>query len=253
MIKGDYDELTAIAANNVCSEHNTPLSVAWHDKEAIHVIRCGHGEYPDDIVRIMSLTEDIRQGKDVPEPIKSNVEKASRRRSSIQPKNDLTPALSELPKTDLGTGEILAPHMVTALLTYAYRYGLDPFRGHVVIYYGKPYIGIDGYLYHANQVEVPYSLRSKPLNKEQRIEYLVPEGSHAWLATVEFLETGQEFNGIGIVTAEELTEKSKRDQNQLRYPVVAKHPWQLAQKRAEWQALRRAFPIGESEEKNDEG
>jgi len=65
------------------------------------------------------------------------------------------------------------------------------------------------------------------------------------------LGTDQWFGGIGIVTQEEMTEPSKRHPDQLRSPVVAKHPWQLAQKRAEWQAMRRAFPIGEPENEKE--
>jgi len=226
MIKGEYQELKELAANNVCAEHNTPLDVAWHDEQAVHVLRCGHGEYPDEIARIMSLTEDVKQGKDVPEPIKGNVEKASKRRAAIQPRDAGTVVLGELPKTDLGTGELLAPQTVRALIAFAHRYNLDPYRSHVVLYHGKPYIGIDGYLYHANQAEIPFSLRSGPLSQKGREQFMVPEGAHAWLAAVNFLETKQEFTGIGIVTQEEMTEPSKRHPDQLRSPVVAKHPWQ---------------------------
>jgi len=35
--------------------------------------------------------------------------------------------------------------------------------------------------------------------------------------------------------------------------LLSIHPWQLAQKRVEWQALRRAFPIGELENKDEVG
>ncbi|MBA7580553.1 hypothetical protein ES708_22446 [subsurface metagenome] len=59
-------------------------------------------------------------------------------------------------------------------------------------------------------------------------------------------------SGLGIVTREEMEAKSPRDETKLRSPVVAAHPWQLAQKRAEWQALRRGFPIGESEYEKEE-
>ena len=156
------------------------------------------------------------------------------------------PTFSLLPKADLGNGEILSPGAINALIGYAKMYGLDPYRGHVVIMYGAPYIGLDGYVYSADKQNKPYRLLSRPLNEDERKAYRIEkEKDHAWLATVEKLEGGS-FTGLGIVTEAEMTAKSKKDTTQLRSPVVAAHPWQLAQKRAEWQAMRRGFPIGET-------
>lgn len=159
-----------------------------------------------------------------------------------------TQVLGDLPRADLGTGEMLAPEQVVALTVYARKYGLDPYRGHVVIMYSKPYIGIDGYLYHANKTGRPYTLNSRPFTDSERAASLIKKDDHAWDCEVVLLETGARFTGIGIVTREEMEAKSSRDTAKLRSPVVAAHPWQLAQKRAEWQGMRRAFPIGESEE-----
>ena len=151
-----------------------------------------------------------------------------------------------LPKVDLATGELLRPELMTALVKYAEKYELDPYRNHVVLMYGKPYITIDGYLYHAQQSQKPYALSSRPLTDIERKQYQIEAEDHAWVAEVSFTDTGSTFTGLGIVTQGEMTAKSERNPVQLRSPVVAAHPWQLAQKRAEWQALRRAFPIGES-------
>lgn len=70
---------------------------------------------------------------------------------------------------------------------------------------------------------------------------------HGWIAVVTYIDEGSTFTGVGVVTYEEMIAKSEKRPEHLRSPVVAAHPWQLAQKRAEWQAMRRAFPIGESE------
>ncbi|GAI03522.1 unnamed protein product, partial [marine sediment metagenome] len=152
-----------------------------------------------------------------------------------------------VPQTDLGTGELLVPEVIKALVRYADKYHLDPERGHVVLMYSKPYITIDGYLYHARQAGIPYSLSSYPLDEGQRKDYQIGEGDYAWLAQVMFGEKEETFTGLGIVTKDEMTATSKGKPEQLRSPVVAAHPQLLAQKRAEWQALRRAFPIGETE------
>ncbi|MBA7708047.1 hypothetical protein ES703_116934 [subsurface metagenome] len=87
---------------------------------------------------------------------------------------------------------------------------------------------------------------SWPLEENDKKAFMVNPDDHAWRAIVRFTGTEQAFTGLGIVTHEEMIEMSKRDHSKLKSPVVAAHPWQLAQKRAEWQALRRAFPIGET-------
>ena len=270
MIKGEYEKLNELAKYNVCAEHKTSLEVAWYSAEKCYVLRCGEkpllvdglhrtenrvyqdaeggGHYPDSVTRQLSLTQEYKAGAEIPEPIKSNIIKRQRRKAMTREGQKTDERDWLLPKVDLATGELLVPEIITALVNYARRYELDPYRSHVVMMYSKPYITIDGYLYHARRTGKPYTLQSRPMTTEELTQYKVGETDHGWLAKVSFPETKEEFNGVGIVTYEEMTAKSPRDQAKLRSPVVAAHPWQLCQKRAEWQALRRAFPIGASEE-----
>jgi len=252
MIKGNYDELMEIARWNVCAEHLTPLEVAWYSPDKIYALRCEHDHFPDKLMRNMSLTEGYRVGEELPSPLKENVEEGMRKREAKVPGAGTAVTFSGVPAADLGTGELLAPEVVQGLVNYAHKYGLDPARGHVVLMYGKPYLTLDGYLYHAKGSGRLYSIESRPLDKAECEIYQVPEGAHAWISTVRFAGPGNYLTGLGIVTQEEMTEISKGKPGQLRSPVVAAHPWQMAQKRAEWQALRRAFPIGESEEGKEE-
>lgn len=226
MITGTYEQLKDIPNTHVCPEHGKTLTMAWSDVEGSYVIRCGAGHFPEEVTRQLTLTQEFKQGK----------------------REAIGKGLNLLSRTDLATGEVLSPQMVQLLVDYAKSYGLDAYRGHVMLMYDKPYIGLDGYLFHANRSGIPYTLESRPLKEDELKQYRAPENSHTWLAKVKLLDTGQEFVGYGVVTIEEMTEKSKKKPDQLRSPVVAAHPWQLAQKRAEWQALRRAFPIGETEE-----
>ena len=163
-----------------------------------------------------------------------------------QDKQVIARVVEGVPNKDLATGELLAPEQGKALMEYAFEYKLDPFRGHLVLMYGKPYVTIDGYLFNARQSGRAYTLSSRPLTTLEEKQYKVGKTDHAWVAEVQFTDTGTTFTGLGIVTYDEMTARSPRDETKLRSPVVAAHPWQLAQKRAEWQALRRAFPIGET-------
>ncbi len=230
MITGDKEKLDQIAQTHLCPEHGKKLVVAWDAGTKSYAIRCGEGHFPEEVTRELTRTQEFKAGK---------LEKVD-------------PMFNLLPKTDMATGELLTPEAIQFLVDYANRYGLDAYRGHVVYMYGKPYIGLDGYLWHAKNSGRPYSLESKPLQREERIQYQIPEGAYAWLSTIRFEGLGNYLTGLGIVTSEEMTLTSKKDKTKLRSPVVAAHPWQLAQKRAEWQALRRAFPIGETEEAKEE-
>lgn len=247
MIKGDYEYLQSLAKYNVCAVHKTPLTVAWSSTAQSYFLRCGECETPDAITRNLSLTQEYKAGANIPEPVKSNIEKSIRRRQMSQEKQPVSKEYSLIPSTDLATGQVLTVIQLDALKEYAYKYHLDPFRGHVMMMYGKPYIGIDGYLFHARRLNVPYSLEARPMTTAEAKIFKIGKLDHGWIAKVTYLADGSTFTGTGIVTYEEMTAKSPRDDTKLRSPVVAAHPWQLAQKRSEWQAMRRAFPIGESE------
>ena len=247
MIKGEYEYLKGLAEISECAEHSLPLVVATHPTDATYVLRCGENHYPDAIRRIPTLTEELKQGTLPDGPIKDNVIKRSRKQAMTNKELTKQTPLGDLPRVDLATGELLVPEVVQGILDYANKYGLDAYRGHVVIMYGKPYIGLDGYLYHALTTQSQFSLNSKPLDKDERTTYQIEEGDHAWIAEAIINNGERSFTGLGIVTKAEMEAKSKNNPERLASPVVAKYPWQLCQKRAEWQAMRRAFPIGETE------
>ena len=247
MIKGDFDRLLDLAATNVCAEHKMPLEVAWFGQERTWFLRCGVCEGTDAITRDLTNTEAWRTGAPSPEEHRDEELRKARRPPMEKKDTAFGVALALMPNKDLATGELLDEAKRIALVEYAYKYGLDPFRGHVVMMYGQPYIGLDGYLFIAMKSGIDYSLKSQPLTTVQLEQYKIEATGHGWLAEVTFIKSGAVFTGLGIVTYDEMTAKSKSKPDKLASPVVAAHPWQLAQKRAEWQALRRAFPIGEVE------
>ncbi len=247
MIKGDYDRLKDIAASNNCARCGGDLEVAWSNTEDSYVLGCGEHGHIGVVIRKKSATEEWRAGAPSPEEYLDQELGKERRGKLTQEKQTLPITLGAQSYTDLSTGEQLTPAQARGLIDYAEKYHLDPYRGHVVMMHGKPYIGIDGYLYHAKKTERSYTLETRPMTTEEESQYKVDKSGHNWLSRVSFIDTDATFVGIGIVTLEEMTAKSTKKPDQLRSPVVAAHPWQLAQKRAEWQALRRAFPIGETE------
>ncbi len=229
MITGDKAKLDKLVTTRKCPEHDNPLVVVELTGNRGYAIKCSSGHFPEEI---LPMSE------------------GQKRALNLVPK--VIPfELTDLPAKDLATGEALDVRALTALVNYARRYGLDPYRGHVMIMHGKPYIGLDGYLYHARKANISYQLRSQPLSEAERQVYQLEPGDHAWRSEITILPSQALFSGMGIVTRKEMEEPSKRDPHRLAAPVVAAHPWQLAQKRAEWQALRRAFPIGVEADEDD--
>lgn len=244
MIKGDYDELGQIAQTHVCAYHQTPVVVAWHAKENSYVLRCGHGEYPEEVTRQLSLTEAYKAGEHIDEPVRSNIEKGMRRRKMQQSKESRDIMVSGRLLKDLGSGEALSSPKVKALVRYSNALNLDIRLDHVCLMYGQPYVTHNGYLYHANRSKKPYQLNSRPMNDQERKSCLLGEHDHGWIAEIDVIPDGSHFVGVGVVTQDELSAEVQGKPGQKRFPVVADKPWIMAQKRAEWQALKRAFPLG---------
>ncbi len=161
-------------------------------------------------------------------------------------------SLTLMPTTDLATGEILSPYQTQALISYSREHGLDPRRGHCVLMRGQPYFTIAGYIFYAHLTHRPYTLSSRPFETQELKRYQVAPTDYAWVAEVHFPTKGTTFPGIGFVNYSEITGAYPQDLTNFNPPVVAPSHWQLAQKRAEWLALYKAFPIGESREKERE-
>lgn len=252
MITLEYDQLKSLAKNQLCAEHKSELTVVWLP-EGFYTLKCGVGDhFPDALMRNPSLTELFNTDRLPPGPISDNIQRREERKAMQESRANERSEFALLPTKDLGTNEILAPVVLHALKVYAERYHLDPHRGHVVLMYGQPYIGLDGYLYYAAREDPQYQLRSWPMSEKEKEQYMISEYDHGWIAECFRSDNPSPFTGTGIVTQEEIQEEARGKPGVKRYPVIASKPWQMAQKRAEWQALRRAFPIGETTDKEEE-
>ncbi len=270
MITGKKEELDGTIKTHGCPEHpDKELTVVWHGvartcptgqdwhemtitEEIVaaggfYHIACGGGHFPLEVTPKTTLTAAYKQDLLPEGPVKDRVQQAAERRRGGLPATVNAQPLGLMPSTDFGDGHAITIQELRLAVDYAHRTELDIKLGHVCLYHGRPYPTIDGYLYHARRAKKPYKLVTFPLNAQERIQYQVGELDHAWLCKIYLLPMDGEFSGIGIVTNEERTAKSTRNPEHYRAPVLWSKPWQMAQKRAEWQALRRAFPLGEEE------
>lgn len=153
------------------------------------------------------------------------------------------PLLSVIPKQDAGDFTPIDLGKLQGLIQWADSVGLNALLGHVELYFGEPRVSIDGYYYLNNKREKPYRIGTQPMLGRDKDDYQLEPGDYGSIA-ISFLDGDRLPEiGIGIVKAKELTEESKKRPGQKRYPIVAEHPQRMAEKRAEWQLLRKLVPL----------
>jgi len=232
----EYDQLKAMLDTHCCAQCEKPLALVWDSSTSAHALVCGTDRNHAGYKTIESPGQAVARGKGdkaLGQGAQKDMEKALAKAAH---------PLSLLAKDDLGTGKTIAPDAVAALVKWGDSLGLKPYLGHVCLYFGKPYPTIDGFYYKIVRDTTHLHIGTRPLSKEEFTTYQVPEGAHAWLAEAWLGDTKLPTTGLGIVTKEEIEGKSDRNQEQYRSPVVHAHPQRMAEKRAEWQLLRKLVP-----------
>ena len=115
------------------------------------------------------------------------------------------------------------------------EYGLDPLFTELMIYQGRPYVTIDARRRKAQETGRLDGISSRPATKEEREARKVPDEDYLFLVLVWVKGASHPFEGWGRVKAAD----TKGDPH---LPIV-KDTAAMAEKRAEAQALRRAFHL----------
>jgi hypothetical protein len=123
----------------------------------------------------------------------------------------------------------------------AINYGFDPLMGEVSIYQGRPFVSIDGRYRAAQETGKLDGVESRPANKQERTDWEIPDGDYFFRSDVYVKGCLHAFIGWGRVRKTE-TEPRKDKPGDYYKPVVT-NPQRMAEKRAEAQALRKAFHI----------
>jgi len=133
---------------------------------------------------------------------------------------------------------------IKLLVRYCLTYGFDPLLNEVCLYQGRPYPLIDGLRRKAQETGKYRGLKMEAIkDKELKKALGFSEEDIVFKATVKKEENGQicEYERYGGVARWEIEEMSKRDPSRHRYPVLHQRPADMAQNRAERDALRAAF------------
>jgi len=234
-----YDQMRSMEKTHACAECDGPLVTTWTQDGKGYALVCGKDRSHQGYQRIPSMNEifargelDKYDGKGTQESLEDMAKRGVGK-------------VSLMVVNDLATGQALIPAQLGALISFGKVLGLKPWLGHVVIFYSKPYISVDGYYYLNNKREKSFSISSKPMTTEERKDQQLGKGDYGYITEARDHDGVVVANGIGIATKAEIEGKSLRDPAKFRAPVVHDHPQRMAEKRAEWQVLRKVIPLEE--------
>ena len=130
------------------------------------------------------------------------------------------------------------------LAQVARTYGLDPLMNEVTIYQGRPFVSIDGRYRLAQETGKLDGAETRPANKGEREVWEIPDGDYFFRSEIYVKGASRPFVGWGRVRQIETKPGSSRqgDTTSVFKPVQS-NPQRMAEKRAEAQALRKAFHI----------
>jgi hypothetical protein len=129
----------------------------------------------------------------------------------------------------------LTPDQQTSfLMALGEHIGVRAELGELIIYQGKPYVCIDGRIRQAHTTGLLTGIEKRPATSLERRDYDCPDDARLWVVKVYRRGSDRAFVGWGEAGG-------KNDRN----PVSKEKPAQMAKKRALYDALRSAFPVGE--------
>jgi hypothetical protein len=233
-----YEECRDIEKTHVCAECRGILVTRFSPTRSLWEVVCGedqvHVGFQRELRPVEAYKAGIRQDPVVEAGVKRRLER--HQPEGLMGESDQLYAL--VPHKDAGSDSDLTTVQRDQIIFYSRSLDLDPRFGHLVLYYGKPYVTEAGLLYHAHRSKRFQGMTSRPLDAEERESYMIAEGEHAWIAKV-FVE-GVMFPFTGLGRAREDPEHPIARGS----VVEPQHPQRMAERRAEMQALRKAFPLG---------
>ncbi len=245
MIEIDKDEGEELARNNVCGECKGELTVAWGGYYGIngHVLRCGRNRNHKGIDRIKTPSELYREGAGMDVAMTTVLEKKLGKRRVTTMGNELVP-LTEAQKTkalkniETSFKGALVPSEQDRAVSLMDK-GFDP-AFHLALYQNKITLTIDGYFWWAGRKDGFVSIISEPiLDPELKEAYGVNEGEIGVIAKLYIKDSVAPFcTGFGRASKNSQTPVIKGSF------VENAHPYRMAEKRAEAQAIRKWHPVG---------
>ncbi len=233
----EYEEMRAMEKTHICAMCDGELVTAWDAEGNCHRLCCGRDHTHNGFQQRLSPQKALQRGQ-ADKVIQPGAQKDLEKRAT---ENAL--AFRMLPKEDLGDYHAITLEDTKNIIGWAKMVGLNAFLGHVELYFGMPRVSIDGYYYLAKKQGRYISVAALPAVGEDYDTYKVTKENylsiaHGWQGGKELHEVG-----LGIVTQDEITEMQKKTTGKKGQLPIVKYPQRMAEKRAEWQLLRKLIPL----------
>jgi len=250
-IEREWEKMTK---THECAECRGPL-VMPHDPAVGHrILVCGQDRSHHGFHRVGSMFERWKRGEEVPMYVADHF----RKMKGAEPMD--SKALAVMP---VGTmlerieGVKFPQEMTTPqrlmLAQAAITYTLDPVMGELTLYQGHLYVSIDGRYRKAQETGLLAGVDTRPATQKERKDWDIPDADYFFRSEVYVKDVGRPFVGWGRVRQVET--KPPADPRRRGYRPLETNPQRMAEKRAEAQALRKAFhiPLPSAEAIGEEG
>ena len=236
-------ELAAMLNDHLCGECGAPLVTGSNldDQEIRHwFLVCGQDRGHTGFRRLHSATEAYRRGEAVSPYVEQILARKGLTRMTSQALEKMTEQQmlarveqARFPQQmDAGQKKLLA--------VVAISYGLDPLLGELSIFQGRPYVSIDGRYRKAQETGKLGGVETRPATADEREAWQIPDGDYFFRSEVRRCDVAYPFVGWGRVRAEETKAPAG---GRAGFRPLETNPQRMAEKRAEAQALRKAFSI----------
>lgn len=231
-----HAELQDLVKDHICSVCGGLLTVAWNG--LAHIIRCGNNKDHIGIRKDESYHTKIIRGY---LGMDSTALAKLTEQQMIERVN-----LARFPQ------ELTIPQQ-KVVAKVSIEYGLDPLMGELIMYYGSLYVTINGRRRKAQETNNLDGISSRPATKDEREARDMKDGDYLFKCEIRVKGAGFPFEGWGKVYRTEIERAKIQAENKNNDPwflPLVKDPGDIAEKRAEAEALKRAFhlPIPSFEE-----
>lgn len=220
------DQLRKLEKHHVCAECGAFLRLSWSNERNCYMLRCERFEEHTGIRRLgrdPEIDEIKNKLKGEPLPMETKALLKLNPGQMLERVNQ-----ARFPKDLTVTDRQL-------IAKISIEYGLDPLFNELMIYQGKPYITIDSRRRKAQETGLLDGISARPCTLKEKEARRVPAEDYLFIAEVWVKGASHPFEGVGRVRADETI-------GDKHLPIV-KDPAAQCEKRAEAQALRRAFHI----------
>ena len=171
-----------------------------------------------------------------------NEEPRPLQRSLIPPKAEATREIVPFTR-DGGTGELLAPDLVKALVLYGQKYSLDPYAGELIYFYNQPYVTERGAVHNAIRSGRYRGHAVSLVPAEERKAMGLADNDYVYRCEVWVKDVEEPVAEFGEVTWKEVQEALERYKDRAQYLPIVKSPGKMARARAIRRAHLLAFPL----------